>query len=211
MKKISKKTKTILLSTLLTIPPILIATSVSGYIIKKEKDTISEYKNVISSEINNFESKVNDKFIKGADISSYADVIENLLFQNNIKDKNGNWYTYKDFENPDIKVWDNFQNRDVTLEEYANSNLYSYFDDEGNRVYDNLFSILRKKGINSLRLKLWVNPYDENGNSYGGGHNDLDTNIFILKQAKKYGFNDFLLDFQYSDFWADPDKQFIPN
>lgn len=41
-----------------------------------------------SSSINYFNDpniKVNDSFVKGADVSSYADVIENLLFQNNIK------------------------------------------------------------------------------------------------------------------------------
>lgn len=42
------------------------------------------------------------------------------------------------------------------------------------------------------------------------GANDLDTDIYIMKQASKYGISDFQLDFHYSDFWADPERQFRP-
>ncbi|MDE6289437.1 MAG: arabinogalactan endo-1,4-beta-galactosidase, partial [Ureaplasma sp.] len=174
----------------------------------KGKQTL-EYKNFVNY-INNNDFNIIQEFTKGADTSSYADVIENFLFQKDIKKSDGTWYTYKDIENPDIKVTDEKTKKLVSLEEYINNNLYSYFDENSNRVYENMFSILKKKGINSIRLRLWVNPYDEKGNSYGGGHNDLDTTIFIIKQAKKYGFDDFLLDFQYSDFWADPSKNFLP-
>lgn len=166
--------------------------------------------NKVIQNINNVNTKVKDEFIKGADVSSYAEVVENLLFEHNIKKDDGSWYTYKDIENPDIKITDNKTKKLVTLEEYINNNLYSYFDENSNRVYDNMFNIIKKKGITSLRLRFWVNPYDVDGNSYGGGHNDLDTNIFIMNQAKKYGIDDFLIVFHYSDFWADPDKHYIP-
>ena len=36
-------------------------------------------------------------------------------------------------------------------------------------------SILKKYGTNMVRLRVWNDPYDEEGNSYSAGGNDLDT------------------------------------
>lgn len=72
-----------------------------------------------------------------------------------------------------------------------------------------LFEILQIKGINTVRLRLWVNPYDEEGKPYMGGTNDLETTIELAKRAKAHGMQ-FMLDFHYSDFWADPKKQDKP-
>ena len=63
--------------------------------------------------------------------------------------------------------------------------------------------------ISSVRLRLWHNPYDEEGNPYGGGTNDLETFIRLAKRANKEGMS-VLLDFHYSDFWTDPSRQFLP-
>ena len=60
-----------------------------------------------------------------------------------------------------------------------------------------------------MRLKLWVDPYDENGNPYGGGNNDYDTTLKLAKRAKKLGMK-ILIDFHLSDFWADPANQIKP-
>ena len=60
-----------------------------------------------------------------------------------------------------------------------------------------------------VRIRIWADPYDESGNSYGGGGNDLQTTIEIAKRVVKNGM-EFLLDFHYSDFWADPGKQVKP-
>lgn len=70
-------------------------------------------------------------------------------------------------------------------------------------------AILKENGVNYVRLRLWVNPYDENGNSYGAGTNDLNRTIKLAKRAKKTGLK-VLLDFHYSDFWVDPGKQNLP-
>ncbi|MDE5599414.1 MAG: hypothetical protein K2I49_00585, partial [Ureaplasma sp.] len=70
----------------------------------KGKQTL-EYKNFVNY-INNNDFNIIQEFTKGADTSSYADVIENFLFQKDIKKSDGTWYTYKDIENPDIKVTD---------------------------------------------------------------------------------------------------------
>lgn len=72
-----------------------------------------------------------------------------------------------------------------------------------------LFEILKLKGINTIRLRLWIDPYDEAGNPYLGGTNDLATTIELAKRAKNAGL-DFMLNIHYSDFWADPKKQVKP-
>ncbi len=82
----------------------------------------------------------------------------------------------------------------------------AYYDD-GKK--EDLFTILKRYGVNAVRLRLWNDPYSETGVSYGAGGNDLATTIALAKRAKKAQM-DILLDFQYSDFWADPGKQTIP-
>ena len=42
---------------------------------------------------------------------------------------------------------------------------------------EDLFAILKTCGTNNVRIRIWPDPYDENGNSYGGGGNDLETTI----------------------------------
>ncbi len=74
---------------------------------------------------------------------------------------------------------------------------------------DDALKILRDNGANYVRLKLWVDPYDEKGNPYGGGNNDFATTLRLAKRAKALGMN-ILLDFHYSDFWADPANQIKP-
>uniref|UniRef100_UPI000AB943AD glycoside hydrolase family 53 protein n=1 Tax=Bacillus sp. JCM 19041 TaxID=1460637 RepID=UPI000AB943AD len=81
-----------------------------------------------------------------------------------------------------------------------------YFN-EGNEV-DPLV-LLKEKGVNSVRIRVWVDPYDEFGNAYGGGTVDENRAIELAKRADSLGFS-LLIDFHYSDFWTDPGKQFKP-
>ncbi len=69
--------------------------------------------------------------------------------------------------------------------------------------------ILSDYNVNGVRLRLWNNPYDDNSQPYGGGTNDISSTIELAKRAKLKGMQ-FLLDFHYSDFWADPEKQLKP-
>ncbi|MCD7917841.1 MAG: glycosyl hydrolase 53 family protein, partial [Clostridiales bacterium] len=64
-------------------------------------------------------------------------------------------------------------------------------------------------GVNWVRLRVWNNPYDEDGNPYGGGNNDVATAAIIGKWASDAGMT-VLIDFHYSDFWADPGRQLAP-
>ncbi|MEM6159627.1 arabinogalactan endo-beta-1,4-galactanase [Erwinia sp. P6884] len=82
------------------------------------------------------------------------------------------------------------------------------FYNVNNQLQDPI-AILKANGINTIRLRLWVDPRDGSGNAYGGGTNDLDTTLALAKRAKAQGMQ-LLLDFQYSDFWTDPGKQFKP-
>ena len=72
-----------------------------------------------------------------------------------------------------------------------------------------VFKTFSEAGINYIRLRVWNDPYDEDGNGYGGGNNDLPTAIKLGKRATDYGMK-VMIDFHYSDFWADPKRQHAP-
>ncbi len=82
-----------------------------------------------------------------------------------------------------------------------------YYNFDGGE--QDVFKILSDNGIRYIRVRVWNNPYDENGNGYGGGNCDLQNTLVIGKRAAQYGMK-LLVDFHYSDFWADPDKQIVP-
>ena len=68
---------------------------------------------------------------------------------------------------------------------------------------------MQEAGVNCIRVRVWVDPFDASGNGYGGGNCTIDTAIALGKRAATYGMK-LLVDFHYSDFWADPGKQTIP-
>ncbi|MEU4250529.1 glycosyl hydrolase 53 family protein [Amycolatopsis sp. NPDC026612] len=61
--------------------------------------------------------------------------------------------------------------------------------------------ILAAHGANYVRLRLWNDP--------PGGYSDLPSVLAMAKRAKTAGMR-ILLDFHYSDFWADPQGQATP-
>ena len=82
-----------------------------------------------------------------------------------------------------------------------------YYDYDGKE--NDVFNTLAKSGINYIRVRVWNNPYDSDGNGYGGGNCDINTAIEIGKRATANGLK-LLVNFHYSDFWADPSKQMVP-
>ena len=82
-----------------------------------------------------------------------------------------------------------------------------YFNFNGEE--QDVFQTLAEAGVNYIRVRIWNDPYDENGNGYGGGNCDIETAVEIGKRATKYGMK-LLVNFHYSDFWADPGKQMVP-
>ena len=82
-----------------------------------------------------------------------------------------------------------------------------YYDYDG--AEKDVYEILAKNGVNYIRVRIWNDPFDENGKGYGGGNCDIENAIKIGKRATKYGLK-LLVNFHYSDFWADPQKQMTP-
>lgn len=83
-------------------------------------------------------------------------------------------------------------------------------DEKGNSLSDaEFFRYLKEGGTNWVRIRIWNNPYDSSGRGYGGGNNDLEKAKTIGKLATDAGMK-VLIDFHYSDFWADPGKQQAP-
>ena len=82
-----------------------------------------------------------------------------------------------------------------------------YYNFDGQE--QDVFQTLAESGVNYIRVRIWNDPYDENGNGYGGGNCDIENAIAIGKRATQYGMK-LLVDFHYSDFWADPGKQMVP-
>ena len=82
-----------------------------------------------------------------------------------------------------------------------------YYDYDGKE--QPLMKILKDNGVNYIRLRIWNDPYNEKGETYGGGDSTVDNGLKIGKEAAKYGMK-VLVDFHYFDFWADPAKQILP-
>lgn len=92
----------------------------------------------------------------------------------------------------------------VLVEEKSGVTYYGYDGKE-----QDVFMTLAQSGVNYIRLRVWNDPYDKDGNGYGGGNNDVATAIELGKRATKYGMK-VSIDFHYSDFWADPKRQHAP-
>ena len=85
----------------------------------------------------------------------------------------------------------------------------SYLDEleaVGARFYDNgvqknAMSLLRDRGMNMVRLRIWHTP--------DNGRDGLQSTLLMAKRIQSAGL-EFMLDFHYSDYWADPGKQYKP-
>ena len=81
-----------------------------------------------------------------------------------------------------------------------------YYDFDGKQK--DVFEILKNNGVNWIRLRIWNDP-DNPNNPEKPGASNLTTVLNQAVRAKSFGLK-FLLDFHYSDYWADPGKQAIP-
>ena len=87
-------------------------------------------------------------------------------------------------------------------------------EDRGTKFSDggtegDAIEILRDNGFNYIRLRLFVDPRSELGYSRRDGYCDLEHTLQMARRIKDAGMY-FLLDFHYSDNWADPQKQILP-
>lgn len=102
-----------------------------------------------------------------------------------------------------------------SLAEYVDNGAV-FIDTDGNEKP--LLSLLKNHGFNYIRLRTFVDPSADYGYASGIGewcnaknepYNDKAHIIKMAQQVKIAGMK-LLLDFHYSDTWADPNKQVIP-
>ena len=94
------------------------------------------------------------------------------------------------------------------LPEYINANA-KYYNYQGQSVSSPL-QLFYDEGLNAMRVRLFVNPSDYTGSDKDpNACQDLEYVKSLGKQIKDAGF-DLILDFHYSDTWADPAKQWTP-
>ena len=92
----------------------------------------------------------------------------------------------------------------VIAEEDSGVKYYNFAGEE-----QDVFATLAESGVTHIRVRVWNHPYDADGNGYGGGNNDIEKAVLIGRRATQYGMK-LIVDFHYSDFWADPGKQMVP-
>ncbi|WP_069658890.1 glycoside hydrolase family 53 protein [Arcticibacter eurypsychrophilus] len=80
---------------------------------------------------------------------------------------------------------------------------YKFYNDNG--VEEDCLKILKDHGMNTIRLRTWVNPSDDRAS----GHCSKEVTVEMAVRAKKAGMR-VMIDFHYSDSWADPGKQKKP-
>lgn len=80
---------------------------------------------------------------------------------------------------------------------------YQFYDSDGSKK--DCLQLLKDRGINTIRLRVWVNPSDNRAS----GHCSKEETVAMAVRAQKMGMR-IMIDFHYSDSWADPGKQNKP-
>jgi len=96
---------------------------------------------------------------------------------------------------------------DITWVQHDEMYGATYLDSDG--VQKDMIEILKNHGFNSVRLRTFVDPKAADGYDQFDGFGDLAHTVTMAKRVKDAGMS-LLLDFHYSDNWADPGKQCIP-
>ncbi len=81
---------------------------------------------------------------------------------------------------------------------------YTFYDADGTEK--DCLQLLKDRGMNTIRLRVWVNPNDDPQS----GHCSPAETVDMAVRAQKMGFR-IMIDFHYSDSWADPAKQNKPD
>ena len=92
-----------------------------------------------------------------------------------------------------------------------------WYDTDGSQK--SIYAILKNHGINTVRIRVWVDPENapvkddywpaNKPDSWATGNCTTERAVKMAKAAKTEGLK-VLLDFHYSDYWTDPGKQVIP-
>ena len=92
-----------------------------------------------------------------------------------------------------------YKGADISWVTEMEANNYNFYDSNGKQT--DIFVLLKQYQINTIRLRVWVHP--------NGGWNGINDVLVKAKRAAANGFY-ILIDFHYSDWWADPGKQTKP-
>lgn len=101
---------------------------------------------------------------------------------------------------------------DISMLQSYNDHSVDYFDQNGTKIPDVLDYLKSETvGWNAVRVRLFVNPQKKNPDGAADPQvcQDLDYVVKLCERVKQAGFA-LLLDFHYSDTWADPSNQWIP-
>ena len=99
---------------------------------------------------------------------------------------------------------------DISLLPSYEQNGATYFDNNGNPIAE-VLPYLKQQGLNAMRVRLFVDPSKASSDDKGQGVcQDLDYVKALGKEIKEAGMA-LMLDFHYSDSWADPAKQWTPD
>ena len=102
-----------------------------------------------------------------------------------------------------------FVGGDISLLPSYEENGTKYLDKDGRTISD-VIAFSAQNGLNAMRVRLFVDPANASSVDKGQGvRQDLDYVKALGKRIKDAGMA-FLLDFHYSDSWADPSKQWTP-
>lgn len=102
-----------------------------------------------------------------------------------------------------------FVGGDISLLPSYVENGAEYYDHQGQPIADPL-AFFQQQGMNAMRVRLFVDPSQAPEQEKGEGvRQDLEYVKRLGKQIKDAGMK-LMLDFHYSDSWADPGKQFTP-
>ena len=82
-----------------------------------------------------------------------------------------------------------------------------YLDADGKE--SDIFKVLKASGVNMIRLRIWNDPLKD-GDASKQGNNNLEVTKALAKRATDAGMK-YMLDFHYSDTWADPSHQKCPD
>lgn len=86
----------------------------------------------------------------------------------------------------------------------------NYLDQDGKKIPD-MLTFLKEQGLNTMRVRLFVDPSKATDEEVGQGVcQDLPYVIALGIRIKAAGLH-FMLDFHYSDSWADPSNQWTPD
>ncbi|MCX8028774.1 MAG: arabinogalactan endo-1,4-beta-galactosidase [Brevinematales bacterium] len=96
-----------------------------------------------------------------------------------------------------------FKGADVSWLPQMEQSGFVFYNFSGSKM--DLLDILKENGMNTIRLRTWVNPSNDPIN----GHCSVDETVDMAVRVKKKGLY-LMINFHYSDSWADPSKQYKP-